>query len=153
YPSESGMDRATLRHGRLDVTEFGFTTDFTTYQEDVARALARTRCPLIFVRGNHEDHAWLDTLERESDANEALFPIDVYRRIYCLKTGLPYTLRSGAESVVVLGIGRIGPPFGEPEGKKPKYIQDYEIERLYQLEKVSLDVLLTHDVPSNGAGI
>lgn len=153
YPSESAMDRATLRHGRLDATEFGFATDFTSYHEDVARALARTHCPLIFVRGNHEDHAWLDTLERHSDRNEALFPIDAYRRVYCLKTGLPYTLRSGAASVVVLGIGRIGPPFGEPEGDKPKYLQDDERERLYELETVSLDVLLTHDVPSTGAGI
>ena len=148
YPSEVGMDRATLRHGRLDATEFGFATDFTSYREDVARVLARTRCPLLFVRGNHEDHLWLDTLERHSD--EALIPIDVYRRIYCLKTGLPYTLQSGAESLVVLGIGRVGPPIGETEVTKPKYLQDYEMERLYGLGELSLDVLLTHDVPLHG---
>lgn len=54
------MDRATRRHGSLDATEFGFATDFAEYHNDVARTLARTQCPLIFVRGNHEDHAWLD---------------------------------------------------------------------------------------------
>ncbi|HEX9414066.1 MAG TPA: metallophosphoesterase [Ktedonobacterales bacterium] len=148
YPSEAGMDRATLRHGRLDATEFGFATDFTSNHEDVARALERTQCPLIFVRGNHEDHVWLDTLERQSDG--PLFPIDAYRRVFCLKTGILYTLGTGAESLVVLGIGRVGPPIGEPEVEKPKYIQDYEIERLYDLDELSLDVLLTHDVPLHG---
>lgn len=108
---------------------------------------------MIFVRGSHEDQVWLDTLKRQSDATESPFPIDVYRRISCLKTGLPHTLLSGAESAVVLDIGWIGPPFGEPEDQRPKYLQDYEREQLYDLGKVLIDVLLTHDVPSHGAGI
>lgn len=146
YPSEAGMDRATIRHGHLDATEFGFATDFTDYHEDVARALARTACPLIFVRGNHEDHSWLDRLERQSNLDDPLFPIDAYRRVFCLKTSMPYTLRTEAASLVVLGIGRIGAPIGESEAK-PKYLQDYEMERLYALDTRALDVLLTHDVP------
>jgi hypothetical protein len=147
YPTEAGMDHATIRHGRLDATEFGFSTDFTIYQEDVARAIECTECPLIFVRGNHEDHAWLDTLERQTDEADELFPIDAYRRVFCLKTGLPYTLRTETESLVVVGIGRIGPPKGETEAAKPKYLQEYEMERLYALDTLALDVLLTHDVP------
>lgn len=150
YPSEAGMDRATIRHGQLDPTEFGFATDFAEYHEDVAGALARTECPLIFVRGNHEDHAWLDALERQSDAADALFPIDAYRRVFCLKTGVPYTVRNGTEALTVLGVGRIGAPFGETEAK-PKYLQNYEMERLYALDTLALDVLLTHDVaPDSG---
>jgi calcineurin-like phosphoesterase family protein len=145
FPSEEGMDRATLRHGRHDSTEFGFSTDFAHYREDVARALERTQCPLIFVRGNHEDQTWLDALERQSDG--PLFPIDAYQRIYCLKTGVPYTLRAGDESLTVLGIGRVGPPIGETEPQKPKYIQEHEMERLYNLGPLSLVALLTHDVP------
>jgi hypothetical protein len=145
YPNEAGMDRATIRHGRLDATEFGFAADFAGYHEDVARALQRPACPLIFVRGNHEDHAWLDTLEHRAD--EALFPIDAYRRIFCLKTGVPYTVRNGTESLMVLGIGRIGAPIGETEGAKAKYLQEYEMRRLYALDTLALDVLLTHDVP------
>ena len=145
YPNEAGMDRATLRHGQRDATEFGFSTDFAAYQEDVARALERTSCPLIFVRGNHEDHTWLDALERQAD--EALYPVDVYQRVYCLKTGQPYTLRSGDESLVVLGIGRVGAPVGTKDVTKPKYLQDYERERIYNLEALTLDVLLTHDEP------
>jgi hypothetical protein len=152
FPSEAGMDRATLRFGRHDASEFGFSTDFASYHEDVARALERTECPLIFVRGNHEDQAWLDGLERRSDA--PLFPIDAYQRVYCLKTGEPYTLRphdGSSESLTMLGVGRIGPPIGETEPRKPKYIQEHEMERLYHLGPLSLDVLLTHDVPLNSA--
>lgn len=148
FPSEAGMDRATLRHGRLDASEFGFSTDFAHYRHDVARALERTQCPLIFVRGNHEDQAWLDTLERQSDGLQ--FPVDAYQRVYCLKTGAPHTLRAGDESLTLLGIGRVGPPIGETEPRKPKYIQEYEMERLYNLAPLSLDVLLTHDVPLHG---
>lgn len=147
YPTEAGMDRATIRHGRNDPTEFGFAMDFADYHEDVARTLERTTCPLIFVRGNHEDHAWLDALERQSNEADALFPIDAYQRISCLKTGLPYCLRTGAESLTVLGIGRIGAPIGETKAAKPKYLQMYEMERLYTLDTPSFDVLLTHDVP------
>lgn len=153
YPSEAGMDRATVRHGRHDATEFGFAADFASYHEDITHALERTRFPLIFVRGNHEDHAWLDALERQSDEHEALFPIDAYKRIFCLKTGIPYTIRSGDESLVMLGIGRVCPPTGEPNAGKPKYIQEYELERLYGLNTHALDVLLTHDVPPTGAGL
>lgn len=148
FPIEAGMDRATIRFGRRDPTEFGFASDFASYHDDVAHALARTQCPLIFVRGNHEDHLWLDTLERQSD--DAVFPIDVYQRVWCLKTGLPYALRSGTESLVMLGIGRVGPPTGETEATKPKYLQEYEMERLYGLGELSPDVLLTHDVPRHG---
>ena len=148
YPTAQGMDRATIQHARRDPAELGFSTDFTTYREDVARALERTQCPLIFVRGNHEDHAWLDQLEQQSDG--PLFPVDDYQRIHCLKTGIPFTLRASdgsGESLMLLGIGRVGPPIGASDPRKPKYIQEYEEERLYNLGSLSLDVLLTHDVP------
>ena len=148
YPNAAGMDRATIQHARSDPAELGFSTDFTSYREDVARALERTQCPLIFVRGNHEDHAWLDQLEQQSDG--PLFPVDHYQRIHCLKTGIPFTLRASdgsGESLTIIGIGRIGPPIGVSDPRKPKYIQEYEEKRLYDLDSLALDVLLTHDVP------
>ena len=129
------MDRATIKHGRRDATEFDFAADFVSYREDVARALERTRCPLIFVRGKHEDHPWLDARERQSDG--PLFPIDAYQRVYCLKTGMPYTLRAGdgsSESLTILGIGRIDAPVHDPESRKPKYLQEYE--RIYVIIQI-----------------
>ena len=148
YPNEAGIDRATLQHARRDPAELGFSTDFVTYHQEIARVLEQTRCPLIFVRGNHEDQAWLDQLEQRSDS--PLFPVDAYQRLHCLKTGAPYMLRASdgsGESLTILGIGRIGPPSGVANPRKPKYIQAYEEHRLHSLDSLALDILLTHDVP------
>ncbi len=81
------LDRATIKHAQTDPTELGFLTDFAAWRPDVAAILGATACPLIFVRGNHEDHAFLDELERA--ASEPIFPVDAYQRIFCLKTGAP----------------------------------------------------------------
>src|SRR5262249_12849850 len=104
-----------------------------------------------FVRGNHEDHVFLD--ERERAAAGPIFPIDAYERIFCLKTGVPYRVGDGSEAISLLGIGRVGqPPLAQV---KPKYIQSYEQERLFHLLTAPgvpiepTDILLTHDVPLN----
>ncbi len=156
YPARERLDRATIRHAQADPTELGFLDDFTSRRPAVERALSATTCPLIFVRGNHEDHAWLDALEAQTDA--PLFPIDAYQRIYCLKTGVPYTVEAGTASISLVGIGRIGVPIGETNQKKPKYAQQYEVERLYDMgDDTKIDILLTHDAPRDavypGAGL
>lgn len=144
YPATGELDRATVKHARKDPTELGFATDFASYHEEVAETLSQTTCPMLFVRGNHEDHDWLDVIERQYDT--PLFPIDAYARIFCLKTGVPYLFQKGDETIRILGIGRIGPLPGEQDETKSKYIQPYELERLYSAESLACDVLLTHDV-------
>ena len=148
YPSRDGLDRATIKHAQRDPAELGFSQDFASYQESVARVLARTTFPMIFVRGNHEDHAWLDDLERQSP--EPVFPVDAYQRVYNLKTGVLYTLRASDDSgeyLTILGVGRIGAPISSTPPLNPKYIQPYEEDRLDTLPTVSPDILLTHDTP------
>ncbi len=142
FPDISKLDKATIRHAQEDPSELGFAADFAQHNVEVARILAQTTFPLVFVRGNHEDHAWLDV--REQQTAEPIFPIDAYRRVYCLKTGIPYAFSVHDESISVLGIGRIAPPVGEKE-RKSKYIQSEELERLYNLDRTQVDVLLTHD--------
>ena len=139
----SRLDRATVRHAQLDPSELGFLDDFTVANDRIAAVLSQTTCPLIFVRGNHEDHQALDALEQQYSG--PLFPIDVYQRIYCLKTGLPTVLRAADANLTLLGIGRIGTVIGEPEPYQPKYIQPDEQERVYRLGREPIDVLLTHD--------
>ncbi|WP_126553116.1 hypothetical protein [Dictyobacter kobayashii] len=58
---------------------------------------------MISVRGNHEDHAWLDELERQSQ--QAIFPIDAYKRVYNLKTGQPWTFQQGASRLRYWALG------------------------------------------------
>lgn len=145
YPDESQLDRATVRHARADADELGFLRDFIEPREEVASKLAETTCPMIFVRGNHEDHAWLD--ERERGATGSTFAVDPYQRIYCLRTGMPYTLSDDDVALTTLGIGRIGVPIGARSADEAKYAQLHELDRLYTLGPKLVDILLTHDVP------
>jgi hypothetical protein len=146
YPDASRLDRATMRHAQRDEDELGFLRDFIEPREEVANRLAETTCPMIFVRGNHEDHAWLDELEQR--ATEPSFAIDAYQRIHCLRTGMPYTLSDDNDKLTTLGIGRIGVPIGARHADQAKYAQLHELERLYALEPAQeVDILLTHDVP------
>lgn len=143
YPELSRLDKATRRYAERDPTELGFMQHFIEYDADVAGILAETSCPMIFVRGNHEDHDWLDRLERTSTG--IIFPVDIYQRVYNLKTGLPWTFAQADEHITLLGIGRISPPSEAEHSQEDKYVQEYEYRRIYALEKTPIDVLLTHD--------
>lgn len=143
FPDLLKLDKATVRHAKKDGTELSFHKYFTEPRKDVEEILSETDCNLICVRGNHEDHAFLDNLEQET--GETLFPVDCYKRIYVLKSGALHSFVSGNSQLDLLGIGRVGPPLGETETKKAKYIQEYEKEQLSKLREINVDILLTHD--------
>jgi hypothetical protein len=142
FPDPARMDSATKRHAEQDPTELGFLDYFVTPHPDAEAVLQELRCNLVYVRGNHEDQQWLDNLEQQ--ASGPIFPVDPYRRLWCLKTALPYTFAVNGETITILGVGRIGAP---PDAKreKPAYVQPYERKRLQRLAGVSFDVLLSHD--------
>src|SRR5579883_3037197 len=144
FPARDRLDKATARFEEHDPTELGFMQDFVVQSGDphVRDTLAALTCKLVFVRGNHEDHAWLDELERQHEG--AIFPIDAYRRVFHLKTGLPWTFQQGDEQITVLGIGRIAPPQEAEDRQHARYIQPYESERISRLGTTPIDVLLTH---------
>lgn len=144
FPDESWLDGPTRRHAERDPEELGFMNSFARYDAEVASTLQRVRSNLIFIRGNHEAHGWLDRLEMSTP--DPLFSVDVYQRLSCLKSGIPYTFSSQGEQITLLGIGRIAGHDGAI-GRKPSYVQQYEIERLRQLADRQIDVLLTHDSP------
>lgn len=142
FPERSRLDRATIKYAERDPTELGFMEHFVTANPSVEAVLAETSCPMVFVRGNHEDHAWLDELEQQQDG--PIFPVDIYQRVYNLKTGLPWTFQAHNEQITVLGIGRISPASDETDHKQGKYIQPHESARVYQKRDRAIDVLLTH---------
>ena len=154
FPDHDRLDRATTKWGERDPSELAFRADFMQRAPDVEALLSETTCPLVFVRGNHEDHQWLDMLERRSPQDDATFAVDVYARIHCLKTGRPATFEApeapeaSGGRLHVLGIGRIGAHSERSErqdGLRPRYIQPYERERLRALGDAQVDVLLSHD--------
>lgn len=144
FPDRTRLDRATRRHSEQEQAVLGFQAYFASYHQEVAAMLAETACPLLFVRGNHEDQVWLDAQEQRTPG--PLFPVDAYGRLWCLKTGIPYTFHQRDESITILGIGRIGRPAAAKKAK-PHYIQPYEQDRLDQLGEMPVDILLTHDAP------
>jgi len=143
FPDTSKLDKATIRHAEGDPTELGFSEHFAEPKPEVEELLARLSCNMVCVRGNHEDHEFLDRLEEESQ--DAAFPVDCYQRILVLKTGVSHDISFNDGTLRVLGIGRVGPPVGETDLEKLKYIQAYEQQRLSKLDDAQFDVLLTHD--------
>jgi hypothetical protein len=118
---------------------------FSRYDATTAATLQQLQSNLLFVRGNHEAHLWLDELEQQT--TEPLFAVDVYQRVYCLKSGQLYTFQRGGEQITILGVGRIGAKGEGSVGQKPRHLQAYELERLSQLPNQQIDLLVTHDAP------
>ena len=76
----------------------------------IARFLDELDVDMTCVRGNHEDHDFLDGLERETD--EPRFPIDAYHRVFMCRTGAKQVFRVGKDVLTFIGVGRIADPKG-----------------------------------------
>ncbi|WP_341850058.1 metallophosphoesterase [Chryseobacterium sp. CFBP8996] len=102
------------------------------------------------VRGNHEDHDFLNNLEKKNSQN-SLFPIDIYNRVFVCKSGCKQTLEKENEVLNFVGIGRIGDRKGRSE---KRFIQDYERKEIKKLLKTkdTFDVLITHDKDNSQSG-
>lgn len=143
YPDMNNLDKATIRHAQYDRDELGFHDDFTTIKPHIKEFLDQLGLDMICVRGNHEDHDYIDKIELANpDADR--FPIDIYKRVFVCKTGVKQLLQSVDEQISFVGIGRIG---DRKERNDKKFIQDYERVVLKKLQKTNddFDVLITHD--------
>lgn len=148
FPDLKKLDKATLKHAKRDRDELGFHDDFTNEKKDIKDFLEKLDIPMICVRGNHEDHEFLDGLEAEH-AGASRFPIDVYEKVWVCKTGWAQTFENDAgDSLRFVGIGRIGDRKNRPA---PRFIQDYEraeIKRLIKADE-SFDFLISHDTSAS----
>lgn len=155
FSSIDRVDKATLRHAKVDPCELGFLTDFRHRDTKplVPETLAELACKMVFVRGNHEDQVWLDELER--DAKGPIFPVDAYDCLWCLKTGEPWSFTGpDGATMSVLGVGRIGPDVQRPHADANVHLQDYEAAKLRRQVGTPVNVLLTHDIAvREGSGL
>lgn len=143
YPNLDNLDKATIKHAQYDRDELGFHDDFATPNPDIQTFLNQLNIDMICVRGNHEDHDFLDELEaQQPDQNR--FPIDAYNRVFVCKSGLPQQLSTKNENLTFVGIGRIGDRKGRSE---KRFIQDYEKDNITKLlkSKDDFDLLISHD--------
>lgn len=143
YPNIENLDKATIKHAQYDRDELGFYDDFTKINQNIKTFLDELNITMICVRGNHEDHSFLDNLEKESSKNN-LFPIDVYEKVFVCKSGLKQVLKAENDVLSFVGIGRIGDRKGRTE---KRFIQDYERKEVKKLLKTkdTFDILITHD--------
>lgn len=148
YPNIENLDKATIKHAQYDRDELGFHDDFTKTNQEIKAFLDQLNINMICVRGNHEDHDFLDNLEKENSQN-SLFPIDIYGRVLVCKSGLPQKLEAQNEVLTFVGIGRIGDRKGRTE---KRFIQDYERKEIKKLLKTKdpFDILITHDKDGSG---
>lgn len=148
YPNLENLDKATIKHAQYDRDELGFFDDFTKENQGIKSFLDHLNINMICVRGNHEDHDFLDHLEKENDQN-SLFPIDIYKRVFVCKSGLKQELVIENEALSFVGIGRIGDRKGRTE---KRFIQDYERTEIKKLLKTKdiFDILITHDKDDSG---
>lgn len=148
YPNLENLDKATIKHAQYDRDELGFHDDFTKVNPEIQALLNRLDINMICVRGNHEDHDFLDELEAQHPT-ESLFPIDVYKRVYVCKSGRKQEWKIGDQLLNFVGIGRIGDRKGRTE---KRFIQNYERAEIKKLLKTKdvFDVLVTHDKDNLG---
>jgi Icc-related predicted phosphoesterase len=143
FPNPHQLDKATQRHAARDTSELGFSTYFLKPNQQTDRVLANVGCKMIGVRGNHEDHLFLNELEKKS--TQSIFSVDAYERVFICKSGHLQTFQLGEESFNFVGIGRIG-NYKLNQSKDEKYIQTYEKEQIQHLgKKVEVDILISHD--------
>lgn len=147
YPNMDNLDKATLKHAQYDRDELGFYDDCIEINPKIQAFLQTLNLDMICVRGNHEDHDFLDNLEQNAPKNTGLFAIDVYKKIWVCKTGFlqKITCPNTTQSLHLLGIGRIGDRKNRTE---KRFLQEYERQNInYFLKKNNeiIDILLTHD--------
>ncbi|MGD1841027.1 MAG: metallophosphoesterase [Thermonemataceae bacterium] len=143
YPAIDNLDKATIKHAKNDRDELGFHDYFVKDIPKIRIFLNQLNINMICVRGNHEDHDYLDKLERET--NESIFPVDIYNRVFVCKTGYKQELKAGNETLSFVGVGRIG---DRKERTNSRFIQEYEkkkIKKLIKENKDIVDLLITHD--------
>jgi Icc-related predicted phosphoesterase len=143
FPNPQKLDKATLRHAARDSTELGFSRYFLKPNSSAEKVLAKLTCNMLAVRGNHEDHLFLNELEQKSQGSN--FAIDYFQRVFICKTGCLQTLKVREEELNFVGIGRIG-NYKQNNSSDEKYIQDYEKKQIRQLAKIpDIDLLISHD--------
>lgn len=143
YPDIENLDKATTKHAKYDRDELGFHDDFMKMNPAIKAFLDELNINMICVRGNHEDHDFLDSIEKENPQNK-LFSIDIYKRVFVCKSGLKQVLQTTDEALSFVGIGRIGDRKGRTDKKFIQAYERQEIKKLFKTREI-LDVLITHD--------
>jgi Icc-related predicted phosphoesterase len=154
FPDPTKFDKATKRWLERDPEEAGFSRFFTRPVPQIKAMLdgesgpySAIRCPILFVAGNHEDHAYLASVATRSGVSalvEETFPVDCYQAFHCIRDGRIVTLQ-GRDGVAIKIAGLWGIENARPEA--PYRIQEKAVRNLIRQGEGNFDLLLTHDAP------
>jgi hypothetical protein len=153
FPAPYRLDKATKRFAEHDPDELGFAR----YQEGDAEAAAflapdasparRVAADTVFIRGNHEDFAYLAGV---AAAGKPPVYVDLHDRIAYLPNGTSFTFARRGLSLRVAALGGVS-DFGahghDPDGE---LFTAHEVRRVRAMAG-EVDVLLTHE-PAAGSG-
>jgi Calcineurin-like phosphoesterase len=144
FPDPGRLDRATLRHAAKDPLELG-TEKVTVLNKQADALFADPDLPsgLWFTAGNHEDYDALADQERGALPSDGDFPVDAYRRVYCVRDGHVTTLPGGLRVGALWGIDDRAP---NARRKTPAAAR-IRPRSATQLAGAAFDVLLTHESP------
>lgn len=135
-----GLDDATRRFAETDPDEISFqdyfhgTGDATLFFEQ-----GFFDKPLYFIRGNHEDFAFLADAENP----KGVVAVDYHRKFFYLADG---TITQIETSAGVLRVGGLGGLEQRGEKQEPWHFANNMYRRALALSNI--DILLTHEPPS-----
>lgn len=142
FPDISRVDSATRHHAARDPMELG-VAQFNA-ANPVAGRFLQSLDPLLrlyFTAGNHEDFQALERLRRPRDAT---WPVDDFRRLWCVDDGKVATVTSGLRVAALWGIDGNAPKARRIRSPRAQ-IDPAAAERLASGRP--FDVLLTHESP------
>ena len=139
FPDPERLDEATQRYAERDPSELHFS-HLLGAKGALARQLSAARArlpgPIYFIRGNHEDMAWLAGLRNESRAEST--PVDPFDLLHYVEDGA--VVDFGGFRVAFLG----GVEYGAEAGTR---IEGEALDKLSAVAPGSVDLLVTHDAP------
>lgn len=137
YP-EPDKEMRSNRFVVQDSTELDFSR-YIKADEQLKQNLKNARqflnCPIHFVRGNHEDHEWLDSISQNGTISTC---IDDFDLIYYIPDGKVMNFK-GTNIAFLGGIETIE--------KEARSINESAHKKLMNYEPNGIDILVTHDVP------
>ncbi|HEV8639092.1 MAG TPA: metallophosphoesterase [Chloroflexota bacterium] len=143
-PDPARMDEAGRRYLQADPSQADFSRLLRATgrrTESLRRLRARLVAPVHFLRGNHEDFAWLNGLPRDPVSGTA--PVDPFDLFRYVPDGA--VLKAGAWRIAFLGGAEEG---GDTEAG----IDPVAVESLAARGAGAFEVLVTHDAP-HGVGV
>jgi hypothetical protein len=144
FPDPTRLDKATRRHAAADPMELG--TQLVTEpnkQADAVFAEETVADGLWFTQGNHEDFEALALLTHGAGSGPDDFPVDAYRRVFCIRDGHVTVLPGGLRVAALWGVQSRAAD-AQRMDRFPGRIRD---RSAWELTLSSFDVLLTHDAP------